>query len=151
MLSDSSTPSNSISALRDLGVSIKSNGELSLDSTKLDTVLASSYSDVVEMMTGGISATYVASSTDAGMAGDAIKTLTTMLGTSGAVVAQSANATSRITDYNLELAKLETRMTNLLAQYTKQFSVMDALVGQTNSTRTGLTSTFNGMMGTSTN
>jgi flagellar hook-associated protein 2 len=151
VLSDSSTPSNSIAALRDLGVSIKSNGELSLDETTLDSVLASSYSDVVEMLSGNISATYVASSTDAGIAGDAIKTLTTMLSTSGAVLSQSVNSASRIDAYELELEKLETRMTLLLTQYTKQFSVMESIVGQTNSLRSSLTSSFDGMMATYTN
>jgi flagellar hook-associated protein 2 len=36
-------------------------------------------------------------------------------------------------------------MTLLLARYIKQFSVMDSLVGQTNSLRTSLSSTFTGM------
>jgi len=42
-------------------------------------------------------------------------------------------------------------MTQLLARYTKQFAAMDALVGQTNSLRTSLTSSFEGMMAAYTN
>jgi len=37
-------------------------------------------------------------------------------------------------------------MTELLTRYTKEFTAMDAIVGQTNSMRTGLTGTFDGMM-----
>jgi len=42
-------------------------------------------------------------------------------------------------------------MDALLARYTKQFSVMDSLVGQTNSLKTSLKSTFDGMMSVYTN
>ncbi len=37
-------------------------------------------------------------------------------------------------------------MTHLLARYTKQFAEMDSMVGQTKSTQTGLTSSFEGLM-----
>lgn len=148
VLAESSTASNGISYLHDLGVTISSKGELSLDEVTLDAVLVSNYSDVVEMLSANISTAYVASTTDAGIAGDAIKTLTTLLSTSGTVLSQSANAVSRIDDYKLELEKLESRMTLLLTQYTKQFSVMESIVGQTNSLRSSLTSSFDGMMAT---
>jgi flagellar capping protein FliD len=42
-------------------------------------------------------------------------------------------------------------MTQLLARYTKQFSEMDSMVGQTKSTQTGLTSSFAGLMAMYTN
>ena len=62
------------------------------------------------------------------------------------MTSQSTNATSKISAYKLELTKLEARMTALMARYTQQFGAMDAIVGQTNSLKTGLTSTFEGMM-----
>jgi flagellar hook-associated protein 2 len=37
-------------------------------------------------------------------------------------------------------------MTELLARYNKQFGAMESMVGQTNAIKTGLTSTFEGMM-----
>jgi flagellar capping protein FliD len=37
-------------------------------------------------------------------------------------------------------------MTQLLERYSKQFSTMDSLVGQSNSMKTSLKSTFEGMM-----
>jgi flagellar capping protein FliD len=49
------------------------------------------------------------------------------------------------------LAKLDDRMTRLLAHYTKQFAAMDSIVGQTKSTQTGLTSSFAGLMAMYTN
>jgi flagellar capping protein FliD len=37
-------------------------------------------------------------------------------------------------------------METLLQRYTRQFAVMDSMVGQNNSTKSGLKSTFEGMM-----
>ena len=151
----SATASNDIAALRDLGVSVNLKGELTLNTTTLDTVLASNYADAVTMLTADIDTEYVSTSeTDAdvaGVAGVAINTLTTMLSSTGTLLSQSTNATSKITDYNKELEKLETRMAALLINYTKQFSVMESMVGQSNSLRTSLTGTFDGMMSTYTN
>jgi len=151
----SATASNNIAALRDLGVSVNIKGELTLDTTTLDTVLASNYADAVTMLTAGIDTEYVSTSeTDAdvaGVAGVAINTLTTMLSSTGTLLSQSTNATSKISDYNEELEKLETRMAALLINYTKQFSVMESMVGQSNSLRSSLTGTFDGMMSTYTN
>ena len=83
----------------------------------------------------------------AGLAGDAVKQLTSLLASTGALTSQSANATSKISAYQKELTKLETRMTDLLARYTKQFAAMDNIVGQTSSLKTSLTNTFNGILG----
>jgi flagellar hook-associated protein 2 len=59
---------------------------------------------------------------------------------------QSDNASSKINDYNEQLAALDTRMTRLLDRYTKQFSDMQSLVGSTNSLKTSLESSFAGLM-----
>ena len=58
------------------------------------------------------------------------------------MLAQSANAEQRISGYEADLVALGVRMDALLSRYTKQFSVMDMIVGQINSTRDGLTSQF---------
>jgi flagellar capping protein FliD len=44
------------------------------------------------------------------------------------------------------LAALEERMKKLLERYTQQFATMDSIVGNTKSTQTGLTSSFDGLM-----
>ena len=44
------------------------------------------------------------------------------------------------------LAALKTRMDDMLARYTKQFSAMESLVGSINSQKTSLKNTFDGMM-----
>ena len=49
------------------------------------------------------------------------------------------------------LAALKSRMDDMLARYTKQFSAMESLVGSINSQKTSLKSTFDGMMSMYTN
>lgn len=146
------TTDGSYSYLHDIGVNLDSTGKLTLSTSALDTALASNFSDVVYLMTGNQEAlsTYD-TTTAAGIAGEASRTLVSALSTSGTLTTESANATDRIAKYKEDLTKLEDRMTQLLARYTKQFSTMDSMVGQTKSTQTGLTSTFAGLMAMYTN
>lgn len=140
----SSTPGgNDINALRDIGVSIQRDGTLSLDATKLDATLNSKFSDVVKMLSGNQDNSKGTTLSGArGLAGDAVKQLTELLGTSGPILTASNNATSNISFQNKKVADLEIRMTELLARYTNQFSVMDSIVGQMNSLKTSLANQF---------
>ena len=146
VMGNSSSPSGNINALRDLGITINRTGSLELDATKLDTALNSNFDKAVTMLSANRENLSTFSALSAGLAGDAVKKLGDLLANTGALTSQSTNATSKISAYKLELTKLEARMTELLARYTKQFTAMDAIVGQTNSLKTGLTNTFDGMM-----
>jgi flagellar hook-associated protein 2 len=144
---DSSTTSGSLSALRDIGIEIDTAGKLTLKETTLDSVLASSYSDVITMLTGDQEAlSEYDSSTDAGISGDLSRSIFKMIATYGTVSVESRNASTRITKYQDDLAALEERMKKLLERYTQQFATMDSIVGNTKSTQTGLTSSFDGLM-----
>ena len=151
VMGNSSSPSDNITALRDLGITINRTGSLELDATKLNTALNSNFDKAVTMLSANQENLSSFSALPAGLAGDAVKKLTNLLANSGALTSQSTNATSKISAYKLELTKLEARMTVLLARYTKEFSAMDAIVGETNSMKTGLTNTFDGMMAAYTN
>ena len=87
----------------------------------------------------------------AGIAGEAVKKLTTLLDKNGFLETQSTTLETRIKDYKAELLKLEARMTQLKERYNKQFSSMENIVGQSKSLKTSLTSTFDGMMSVYTN
>ena len=151
MLPNVTSSSGSITSLRDLGVSIEKTGVLTLDTGKLNTVLDSNFDQVVTMLSANRENLSTLSPLTAGVAGEAVKKLTTMLASTSSITTQSDNATKKISDYNKDLAKLEARMTMLLERYTKQFAAMDSIVGQSNSLRTSLTSTFDGMMSMYTN
>ena len=81
-----------------------------------------------------------------GIAGDAVKTINELISSRGTIMTQSEGSQTRINDYKLKLEALNTRMEALLLRYTKQFGIMENIVGQTNAMRESLTSTFEGMM-----
>lgn len=147
----SSTPGTSIKTLGDLGYAMDQKGVLSLDSAKLDTALNNNYADVVKLFTGGYNKLSTFSTAPAGIAGDAVKKLTSFLAKTGPLSAKSDNANIENTKYKAQLDKLQVRMDALLARYQKQFASMDSLVGSVNSQKTSLKSTFDGMMAAYTN
>lgn len=149
--SDSPNAINGINAFRDLGITLTRNGELELDEAKLDTVLQTKYDSMVTMLTANRESLSTLSSLSAGASGTAVKKLTQLLDTTGALTAQTDNLTKKIDSYKLELTKLEDRMTTLLERYNKQFGAMESMVGQSKSLQTSLKSTFDGMMSVYTN
>jgi flagellar hook-associated protein 2 len=91
------------------------------------------------------------SSSGSGIAGDTLRKITIWLDTTSPLTTQSVTAESQNVKYADQLAALQTRMDELLARYTKQFSAMESLVGSINSQKTSLKSTFEGMMSMYTN
>jgi flagellar hook-associated protein 2 len=142
----SSTPGDNIKSLAQMGVSIDQKGVMSLDATKLDTALSDHYSDVVKSFTGGYNNLGTYSTLSAGFAGDAVKKITDIIGSKGALTTNTNTANTQNTKYKADLEKLNTRMESLLARYTKQFGAMDSLVGSINSQKTSLKSSFDGLM-----
>ena len=147
----SSTPGSSIKNLSQIGYSISEKGVMSLDATKLDTALQANPDDISKVFTGGYNNLSTYSSLSAGIAGDAVKKITTLLSQTGPFTAKTDNANTQNTKYKEDLTKLQTRMDALLVRYQKQFSAMDSIVGNTNSQKTSLKSSFDGMMAMYTN
>jgi flagellar hook-associated protein 2 len=148
LFSNSTTPGKSISSLSQVGYSLDIHGVLTLDATKLDTALQNNFDDVTKLFTGGYNNLSTYSTLSAGYAGDAVKKLTTMLSNTGPLVTKTNNANTQSDGYKKQLTALQTRMDALLARYQKQFASMDSLVGKTNSQKTSLKATFDGMMAT---
>ena len=144
-------PAHSLSALRDVGIEIDKTGNLKTNSVTMDVALNFKFDDMVTLLSGNQESQTSFSTAASGLAGDASKTLITLMGSSGTVASETANANTRITKYKDDLAALEDRMTRLLARYQKQFSSMDSMIGEIKSTQTGLTSTFAGLMAMYTN
>lgn len=142
----SSTPGTTIKALRDIGLSLDRYGKLSLDEAKLDTALNDNFDEVVKMFTANASGQSVYSQDSGGIAGDAFKKLDKMQRSTGLIQRQSATTEKTIAKQKEELVKLEERMTKLLERYTTQFGAMDAIVGESNATRSSLKNSFDGMM-----
>jgi len=134
-----------MSSFLDLGFSLDKAGTLSFapdtssSGAKIDNLLATRLDDVVTFLTNDKSGITSFSGVKNGGAGEAWKVVDKMLLPSGDLYKRNANLNTRIADYNKDLVKLQDRMATLLASYTKQFSIMDAIVGRGKSTRDGLT------------
>jgi len=141
----SSTPGTSLDSMWQIGVTLNSDGTIKLDDTKLTAALASNFDDVVKMMSGNNNNLSSFSTVPAGVAGDAFRTLTKMMGSGGILETQNISTIKQITQYKIDLESLQDRMAKLLKRYQTQFAVMDSLVGQSKATRDSLKSTFESM------
>ncbi len=143
---DSSTASGDIQAMRDIGLDIDRFGVASIDETVLSGALADQLDDVTQFFSAGTNAQTNYGVAARGAAGDAVKQLTDWIANRGTILTNSENAQSKIIDYQSQLEQLSLRMEALLLRYTKQFAAMESFVGNANSTRTSLESTFEGLM-----
>ena len=143
---NSTTPGTTIKAARNVGLSIDRFGKLSLDEDKLDTALQDNFVEVSTMFSAGTNNQSIYSPASAGLAGDAINSIEKMLLSTGLIDTQSKSATTQIAKYKEELTALDERMEKLMTRYMSQFSVMESIVGNSNSMRESLKGTFEGMM-----
>ena len=145
-LGNSSTPGITLKAFRDLGLDLDRTGVMSINETKLDSALSNQFVDIVTLFSANTNNQPELGSASRGVAGDAVKAINDLISSRGTIMAQSEGAKDRIDDYKLKLEALNTRMEALLLRYTKQFGIMETMVGQSNALRESLTSTFDGMM-----
>lgn len=144
---DSSTVSGSVSALRDIGIELTRSGDLAFNENKFDTVMSTSASDVSTMLSAGTNDQSEYDGAPQGLARDVISDLEESLTDSldGLFTSRTANSSSALADYEDELVELEVRMSNLFDRYLEQFTVMETLVSQLNSTRNSLSETWANM------
>lgn len=152
MLGDSSTPGTSIGALWQLGITIDASGVMSATSTTLTSALNNNFNDVVTMFTGNQDNSFgLNPNSPSGLAGDAVKQLTSLLSATGPITTQSNDLTTQNQTFQNDLSALQTRMDALLTRYQTEFAAMNSFVGSTNAEKTSLTTSFNGMMAMYTN
>jgi flagellar hook-associated protein 2 len=143
---NSSTPGTTIKAARDVGLSIDRFGKLTLNEDKLDTALQNNFSEVSTMFSAGTNNQSIYSTAPAGLAGGAINSIEKMLLSTGLIDTKSKSATTQIAKYKEDLILLDERMEKLMTRYMNQFSVMESIVGNSNSMRESLKGTFESMM-----
>ncbi|CAM8634096.1 Flagellar hook-associated protein 2, C-terminal [Oxalobacteraceae bacterium] len=151
LFGQSTTPGTAITSLGDLGFKTDNKGVLSLEEAKLDTALKDNYTDVIKAMTGNQNNLSDRFTQPSGIAADAYRRLTSLVAPSGPLMTKSESATTENDKYSAQLEKIKARMETLLARYTKQFALMESLVGGVNAQKTSLKSTFEGMMSMYTN
>jgi flagellar hook-associated protein 2 len=118
---------------------LSTSGETTLDEVKLKRALENNPEGVLRFFTGDGNAVD-------GRSGRAVKALEAMTNpVTGLAAKQKLSAVARTATYQQQLGRLEERMDALLARYTRQFSIMESIVGNSNSLRTSLQGTFEGL------
>jgi len=143
---DSSTPSGGITGLRDIGVTLTGYGELQFSETAYDAKASTSFSDISTMLSAGTDNQSRYDGQSQGLAIDAIAKLEVLTDSIDGIFAQrTESARKELSTYSKELIDLEARMDALYERYLSQFTVMETLVKQLNSTRESLTDTWSNM------
>ncbi len=129
-----------------VGISFDRNGKLSLDKAKLGQALSAYPGEVSLFFNAGTDNKSVFSSVEGGLAGDAVRIIDENLRLTGPLQDNTKSAENMLERSKDELTALEDRMKALLERYMKQFSAMESLVGNSNSLRDSLSTSFEGMM-----
>jgi flagellar hook-associated protein 2 len=131
----SSTGSGNINYLSDIGLQFQLDGSLVINETRFEAALAGEYDDIVQALTAGTDDQTVFGTANRGIAGDVSALLYNMLKSTGTISTVISDATSDLSDYETKLLDLDARMERVRERYITQFSAMQSLVDQMNSTR----------------
>jgi len=123
--------SGSFTTLVDLGITSSSNGTLTIDDSKLDNALSTKLGEVEDLF----------SSTN-GVATRLVDTLTQYTQTDGFIDSKTTGLNNTVDDINEDLADLQLSLTALEDRLFAQFSALDVLMSQLNSTSNFLTQQF---------
>lgn len=111
--------------LSDLGVSVGTDGSLSLDATKLSSALAASPNDAAALI--------------AKVGGEFSATVEKFVGISGTIKISTDSADSMLKELSKRSDAIGRRLDTIEARYRKQFTALDTLVSGLNSTSSYLT------------
>ena len=142
VLGDSSTPSGSITALRDIGVSLNEYGTIIFSETTYDNVITNKYDDVVTMLTADTDNQNLFETSNKGLAQDIATVLEGFTDSDGIVSLRETGTKKELSNYEDELIKLEDRMEVVYNRYLEQFGAMEILMVTLDSTKDYLTAQF---------
>lgn len=124
------------STLAEIGIKTNKSGVLELDSAKLDSVMASNFDAVAQLF-----------ASEDGLAKRFDGVLKNYLSSDGALSSRVDGVNKQIGDINDQRDKLNLRLTAIEARYRKQFTAMDALLGQLQATGSYLTQQLSNLPG----
>lgn len=136
LILDTTGPSStsSLTRLSDLGLSIQKDGSLALDSTKLQNALTNNLSDVTSMLS--------ATGSSASSQGIAVQLSTqfgNLISSTGILTNQTTSLQSQVTSIENQRTALQLRLSQIQANYTKQFTALDSTIASMQSTASYLT------------
>ena len=132
---------NSFSSLLDIGVTSDRDGKLLLNSADFQSAVSSNQGDLREFFAGGTVTSGLTDNTDSTGIADLLKASIDIYvnSSTGLLVSRENAIDGAIEDIADNRLDIVTRMEALSARYTKQFTAMDTLVGQLQSTSDFLT------------
>ena len=116
-----------------MGISVARSGELAVDDTKLDDVLANNYADVIQMFSANTDDQATSSTDVASLAGDINKLISEATESNGYLVTQQA--TLQLRTANVQRACRPRRACGARRGALQQFLAMQQIIDQMNSTR----------------
>lgn len=122
------SPSGAFDSLSQIGVSFQKDGSLALNTTKLNDAISLHASDIAKVFT-----------TSGGYADQLNKLATAALATDGSLTNRTAGLNSSIRDIGKQIDSMNVRMTVIEARLRKQYSALDAMLGNMNTTSNYLT------------
>lgn len=128
--------------LSDIGVSFQTDGTLAIDSTKLQAALGNNLGGVANLF-----ASAAGSTTGYGKQLSALVTNAT--GDGGALKAAQDGVNTTLKDLSDQYTAMQAHVDSTVARYKAQFTQLDLLINNMNSTMTYLTQQFSAMNGTS--
>ena len=117
-----------LTSLAQVGIAFQQDGTLALDSTKLDSALTANFSDVTNLF-----------SSSTGVVTRLQAWANSTLSAGGLIDARKQSLNNYVTDRNVDIDNLENRMTILQKQYTTEYTNLDMLLSNMNTTSTYLT------------
>jgi flagellar hook-associated protein 2 len=110
-------------------------GTLEINEARLSQELTSNYADVITMLAADTENQSMSGDASRGIAGDALFSLNELLASDGPIMTRTSLAEEKITNYEADLADLDLRMKAISDRYLAQFTAMEQIVDQMNSTR----------------
>ena len=120
--------------LSDAGISFKTDGSMSVDSTKLTAALADPGKKIGELFAGNGTVDGFAKALETRSKG--------MLDTDGLLSARTEGINSTIKSFGVRMESLEARLVKVEARYSAQFAALDAAMASMNATSAYLSQQF---------
>ncbi|HEX8962907.1 MAG TPA: flagellar filament capping protein FliD [Rhodocyclaceae bacterium] len=138
------TESSSIKTLTDLGVTVQRDGTLQFNTGQLSSAIASDPTAVQQLIAGGYQGN------KNGLAAGLESIMTSIMDDQNGILTTSTDGiNNQITDVQSQETALQTRLTQVQANYQAQFSAMDSFVSSWNATSSYLTQQLAALNGTS--
>ena len=141
----SSTATDNMTYLSDLGISFDRYGDLVINEDRLTSALADNFDDIISILSADTENQTIYGDVDRGIAGDAIQSLTELMSNDGTIMTQSRSLSSKIDDYEQDLADLDRRMSQIYDRYLAQFTAMETAIDEFNTTKDYLKSAIEGL------